>query len=548
MYNLREPQTITYDKIRNSAKEKKRKILVMAATGFGKTILSYEIIKNAIAKNNSVLFTCHRITLAEQSFKKFKSFNPDYLQGNSATFENESNLLVATIQTLLNTEIKQPKIVIIDEVHYGFKSDMIQSLFKKFPDALFIGLSATPVDDNNYLLDGFDTIIDDYQIPDLIDLKWLVPFKIYAPIKVELPEIKITAGDYNNKELSDAVNKIDINKSIVQKYIELGENKKFILFGVNKQHCKDFKLLFDSENIPTEIIDANTSESKRIKILNDYHTGKIKGMLSIEILTTGFDEPTVECIIFACPTKSWKKYIQCCGRGIRLNGLDWDESESNGKTYCILLDCAGSIEEHGMPDERKVFKFGKKISRVIDKEMNLDQSNDNRISVSEGITEERQIYLKKIGRLLDLYEDKVYSKESELQEDVNKYLEKTNYFWWRQNSGKAFIKDRWVHFASKNGLPDNTVFFEMTSFYFALELKLKTGSLTTYQKETLPEMTHNKVLFFICQSVYDVYKAIEHVESNIIIETDGIKILNSIYELPTKQIEYRTKLKIPTYG
>ena len=137
-----------------------------------------------------------------------------------------------------------------------------------------------------------------------------------------------------------------------------------------------------------------------------------------------------------------------------------------------------------------------------------------------------------------------YNLESELQEDVNSYLKKTNFFWWRQNSGKAFMNGRWVHFASKSGLPDNSVFFRNSSFYFGLELKLKKGYLTNYQKETLPEMIENKILFFIIESVFDVYKAIEHVENNLFFENDFLMISNNIYNLPQNQLDYRNKLKL----
>ena len=107
-----------------------------------------------------------------------------------------------------------------------------------------------------------------------------------------------------------------------------------------------------------------------------------------------------------------------------------------------------------------------------------------------------------------------------------------------------YIDGRWVHFASKSGLPDNAVYYKGTSFYFGLELKMKYGKLTEHQKQTLPEMKRNKVLFFICESVYDVYKSIEHVENNIIFMDEGYLIKNSIYALPEKQIEYRNKLKL----
>lgn len=548
MYELREPQNIVLAKIKDHVRAKRKKILVSAPTGFGKTILSYQICKDAIAKNNRVLFTSHRIGLAEQSRDKFESLKPSFLQGDSEGYIEDYLLLVATLQTLVNTEIKDPKIVLIDEVHYAYDSNYVQSLFTKWPNAIFIGLSATPTDDKNFLLDGFDAIIDDYQTPDLIKLGWLVPFKIYSNVKIDNTQIKIskTTGDYQEKSINEAIIKQDINHSIVLEYLAKGEDRKFICFGSSKEHCYDLQKEFLLEGIETDVITANTTPKQRKIIFDRYANGISKGLISIEILTAGFDDPTVKCVILACPTKAWKKYIQCCGRGIRLLGQTIEESIANGKSDCVLLDCCGCVEEHGLPTDRKELVFGKKISRVIDREMNLDKSNDVRQELNNVVTEERQKFLKRIGSLLDLYEGKVYSKESELQEDVNKFLDKTNYFYYRQNSGKMFIEGRWVHFASKSGLPDNTVYFKNTSYYFGLELKMKYGKLTDKQKETLPEMHNKKVLFFICESVYDVYKAIEHVENNIDFSDGGYLIKNSIYNLSEKQIEYRSKLKLST--
>lgn len=549
MYNLRPIQQHIYDRIRQEVKSGNKKVLVMACTGFGKTILSYQICKDAISKGNRILFTSHRIGLAEQSRDKFESLNPSYLQSNSDGYFEDYSLLVATLQTLCNSEIKEPKIIIIDECHYAYESNLVQSLFDRWPKSIFIGLSATPTNDKNYLLDGFDAIIDNYQTTDLIDLGWLTPFKIFSPINFNLANVKISAttNDYQEKSIEAEIVKQNINHSIVEKYIELGENRKFICFGASKDHCNDLQKEFANKNIVADVITANTSKKQRELIFERYANGQSKGLISIEILTAGFDDPTVQCVIMACPTKAWKKFIQCCGRGIRLLGQTIEESIKNGKGDCILLDCCGCIEEHGLPTDRKELVFGQRISKVIDRELKLDVSNENRQNLANVISEEKQIFLKRIGSLLDLYDGRVYKKESELQEDVNNFLEKTGYFYWRQNSGKMFTDGRWVHFASKAGLPDNTVFYKDTSFYFGLELKMKYGKLTDGQKKTLPEMVRKKVLFFICESVYEVYKAIEHIENNVEFMSNGLFIKNSIYELPDIENNHRIKLKIDFY-
>ena len=326
MYQLRKPQQHIKQEIVNAISKGNTKLLVMAATGFGKTILAYDIIKNAIAKNNKVLFTSHRIQLAEQSFDKFSSLNPQYLQGENKDISKYYKCLVATLQTLNNVEIAPPKIVIIDEVHYAYESNLVQSLFDRFPNAIFIGLSATPTDNKGYLLDGFDTIIDNYQTKDLIDLGWLVPFKCYSSLSIDLSNVKIKGNDYDETELEQAINKENINKSIVDNYISNGEQRQFICFAVNKKHCKELEKEFAKQNIITKSITADTSTKQRELILKSYKAGLIQGLISIEILTAGFDEPKVSCVIMATKTMQWKKYIQCLGRGIRLLGNTIEES------------------------------------------------------------------------------------------------------------------------------------------------------------------------------------------------------------------------------
>lgn len=547
-YTLHPHQVNVREKIRNSVIAGNKKILVFACTGFGKTILSYDIIKNAISKGNSVLFTSHRITLAEQSAEKFKDLNPGYLQGDLKVYDEDYMLLVATLQTLANTEIKAPKIIIIDECHYGYESMYIQSLFTKFPDSIIIGLSATPVDERGYLLEGFDTIIDDYQTKDVIDLKFLVPFKVFAPMSVDLSGIKQNDKDYDEDDLDRIINKDDINDSVVSRYLEICENRKFIAFCVNKSHCSNLKLAFAKQGIRTEVISADTSKRNRKIILDKFANRELDGLLSIEILTAGFDDPSVQCVILTTRTKAWRKYVQMCGRGIRLMGRSLEESISNGKSDCILMDCVGNIEEHGFPDERKTLLFKKRISRVIDKQLGIDLDNEERQVVTRVMTEEKQIYLKKIGKLLDIYEGKVYKLESELQQDFNKYMDKTGFFYWRQNSGKTLQDNRWISFTSKSGLPDNSCFFRRSTLFFGMELKLPHGRLTPHQKVTLPEMTHQRVLVFIVESIMDAYMAIEHIESNVVYHENSIELLDSIYELPDRQKELRKKLGIPLYN
>ena len=297
MYTLRPYQQDILSKVRGHVAEGKKRILVFAATGAGKTIMAHDIIAGALRRQNRVLFTAHRIQLAEQSAEKFKNFDMGYVQGSSK--DSSKPLTVGTLQTIMNTDIVTPNVIIIDEVHYGFESNMIQSLFERFPDAIFIGLSATPVNERGFLLDGFEAIIDDYQTVDLIKAGALVPFDIMSTPVINTVGLRKTGENYDECELEKRVIKEDINRSVVENYMQHGCNKKFICFGVNKKHCKALKEEFGTQGYVTEVIDADTPKKRREKILSDFREGKIDGLISIEILTAGFDEPSIECVILA---------------------------------------------------------------------------------------------------------------------------------------------------------------------------------------------------------------------------------------------------------
>ena len=238
----------------------------------------------------------------------------------------------------------------------------------------------------------------------------------------------------------------------------------------------------------------------------------------------------------ATPTKSWRKYIQSVGRIVR---------KHEGKEKAILLDCGNVIHEHGLPTERKRLIFKPKVSRVIERELGIDDDVEARKKIN--LSEEQMVFLKKIGSVVDLYDGKVYKKENDLQEDVNTFLKKSGWFWWRQNSGKMYKDGRWVHFASKAGLPDCTMFFNYSSLYIGIELKLKGGTLTENQKATLPEMIQKGVLVYFAESVFDVWLIIKHIEENIVKSTDGVFIRNTIYDLPERQLQFYKRFKLDKY-
>lgn len=539
---LRPIQQNTVNKIYYHAANGKKRILVMLPTGSGKTVIAKHLIDNCTKKGNRALFTVPRLNLIEQTAKYFDDYS--IIQGDDSRFDDTKLLQIAMIQTLANRDVSTPDLIIFDEIHYAFDGELIQSIFRKFPDAFFIGLSATPTDEKGYLLDGFDAIIDDVQLGDMIQQRWLAPIDVYSD-SVDLSSVRITDGEYNTDDVDNVVCRSEVVGTVYDNYMKHAAGLKFICFAASVKHGQLLTYYFKSKGVRCEFVSAETHVDIRNKYYSDMQAGRITGLINVEILTAGYDEPTIECCIMAVPTKSWRKYIQCVGRAVRLNGATYEESILNGKEKAILIDCGNLIAEHGMPTDRKKLIFKPKMSHVIDRELGISDDVDKRKDII--LTKEKQLFLKKIGSLLDLYDGKVYAKENELQTDVNSFLKKTGWFWWRQNSGKAYISGRWVHFASKAGLPDNTLFFDFSSLFIGIELKLPKVSLTDHQKETIPEMLQKGVLVFFAESIFDVWLIIKHIEENTTKTDDGLFISNKIYERTERQMYFIRKFKLEKY-
>lgn len=556
--------------IYDSWRDGKNKCMLMLPTGSGKTVLAHSIINDGLSRGYNVLFTCHRQILVEQTYGRFGG---SVIMGRDKRYNPELNLQIGSVYTVKKRDVATPKIIICDEIHYGYKADIIQGLFERWPSARVIGLSATPVDNQGYLLGGFDSYFLKYQLCDLVKAGDLVPFKIYSPVSVDLSLVSKIAGEYNQSELEEVVIREELLRTVVKGYNEFGEGRKFIAFATTVKHAK---LLRDVLGEDVGYIDATTGSDERRVVLNGVKSGLLRGVVNIDVLTAGFDMPELSCIIDAAPTMVWAKWMQRLGRGSRLLGVNYKESVANGKQDCIYLDFANNIDEHGMPTDRKEFSFKPAISRVLDRKLGLTEDIEPSIE-KENITIEKTVFLKKIGKLLDKYEDKVYRVEKDLQADVNKFLEKTNLFFYRQNSGVAqygwalkkefkefcaisgcrgdevlkfinFItrgKARFIRFTSKSGLADISCFYE--SVYFGIELKLPQGKLTEHQKITIPEQISKKILIFFAESVIDIYDILEFIESNIVRDNGSIVIKNDIYKLYDRQIEYYHRHRLETY-
>ncbi len=301
-------------------------LLYQLPTGGGKTVIFSEIVRRYLSKHNKkVVVLTHRIELCKQTSKMLKGFDVKNKIINSNIKElpdqDEYSCFVAMVETLknrLNDEklvIDNVGLVIIDEAHYN----SFRKLFSQFKNSFILGVTATPLSSNIKLPmhQNYDELIVGDTIQSLIDNGFLARATTYS-YDVGLTSLKVGInGDYTVKSSDDLYMNMVMQEKLLHAYTEKSLGKKTLIFnnGINTSlYVYD---TFREAGFPIKHLDNTTSAEDRKDILQWFKKTPDAILTSVGILTTGFDEPTVESIILNRATKSLTLYFQMIGRGSR---------------------------------------------------------------------------------------------------------------------------------------------------------------------------------------------------------------------------------------
>ena len=326
---LRDYQSEAIYKIRVSLSTGHSRPCVQAPTGAGKTIIAADIIRNARAKNKRVAFVVPMLSLIDQTVQRFFEngiHEIGVMQAQHEMTDPRQPVQVCSIQTLARRELPDVDLVIIDEAHVQYKFLHQWLGWEHWKNVPFIGLTATP------WAKGMGKVWDDLIIAEttggLIDRGVLSPFKVFAPAHPDLTGVKTVKGDYDVNQLAEAMDKGALVADIVSTWLERGEDRPTICFGVNRVHAKHIQSQFEAAGVMADYMDAFTPMEERSRIIKAFSVGDIRIICNVGVLTTGFDAD-VRCIILARPTKSEILYTQMIGRGLR---------KAEGKDHCLILD------------------------------------------------------------------------------------------------------------------------------------------------------------------------------------------------------------------
>ncbi|MBR1687177.1 MAG: DEAD/DEAH box helicase [Prevotella sp.] len=356
MNSLRNYQTDMLQRL-HKAWIRNQSVMVQMPTGTGKTVLLAEVIRETLDSGTSpvgsekagVLIVAHRRELVEQIKQTIDSFGIDR--------ERES-VRVESIQKLSRhiSEIDYKlALVIIDEAHHAL-AKTYRMLWEKWPKVKFLGLTATPCRLNNApFTDLFQTLLQSYSIQEFIDKGWLSDFEYVsaAPNSAAMKQIRSLQkrgadGDYQQKELATVMDVPESIEHLYKTYKQFADGKKGIVYAIDRKHARHITEYYRAQGVNCCLIDGKTSVLERKKLIDDYLTGKINVLTSIDCFSEGFDAPEVEFIQLARPTLSLSKYLQQVGRGMRV---------SRGKPHVLILDNVGLYQIFGLPTEERDWRL-----------------------------------------------------------------------------------------------------------------------------------------------------------------------------------------------
>lgn len=333
---LRQHQADAVAMLRQSLVKGFRRPVLQLPTGAGKTRTAAELVNLALEKGNGVAFTVPAISLIDQTVEAFEEqgiTRVNVMQGNHPRRDPMAKVHVVSVQTLAKRDRPNVGMVICDEAHMQFKP--LRQWMQDEPRKPFIGLSATPW--ARGMADYWDDLIQPVTMDKLIADGFLSPFRVFAPSHPDLSSVRITKGDFNEREASEAMSDKRIVGDVVSTWKAKARGLPTLVFAVDLAHAETLQRAFASAGIPMGYCNAHTDRIERQVLFDRMKAGELAGICNVGTLTTGVDAD-IRCVVLARPTRSEMLFTQMIGRALR---------PAPGKEWAVILDHADNHARHG---------------------------------------------------------------------------------------------------------------------------------------------------------------------------------------------------------
>ena len=356
MIALREYQTECLSAITDAKSKGIHKPLVCLPTASGKTVIFTSLAKQV---NCPTLILAHRDELIEQAIDKLLMIWPEADCGVVKAERNEMNhqVIIASVQTLsrkrrLHDLSKDIGLIITDESHHAI-ANSYQRIYDHLgihSGQLHLGVTATPNRmDKIGLGNVFQKVVYEKNILDMIRMGYLCDLQCkQIRTQIDISKVRSRGGDYDIHGLSPLINTENANELIVESWLTHANTRRTLAFTVDVAHTHALTSSFRDQGIGAEAVWGAMPVDKRHSVLKDFADGNIQVIVNCAVLTEGYDNPQIDCILMARPTKSTSLYIQAIGRGTRI---------FPGKKDCLILDVACISDKHDLISFAKLFQL-----------------------------------------------------------------------------------------------------------------------------------------------------------------------------------------------
>jgi superfamily II DNA or RNA helicase len=360
-----------------------RRPLLVLPTGTGKTIVFALLVQR---RHGRSLILAHRDELIQQAVAKLHLVDPTLGLGvvQAGRDEHTAPVVVASVQTLsrrtrLARLMPDFQTIVIDEAHHApaptYRRILEHCQTWQADGPLVVGVTATPErGDHHSLRQVFDRIVYQKTLLEMMQAGYLVDLRaLQVLLQADFDVLRTQQGDFVEAELESLLLAANAPAQVLAAFQAHAADRKALLFTPTVALAYAMAATFRTAGIPAEALDGTTPLATRRAILQRLHTGATRVVANCAVLTEGFDEPSVDCIIIARPTQSAVLYQQMLGRGTRTYP---------GKTDCLVLDVVGVSTRHTLHTAATLFDCDvgrlarQSVLEILERPVRQDQDED----------------------------------------------------------------------------------------------------------------------------------------------------------------------------